>query len=40
MAPDVYHRVEDKSSATHFDAEEGFDVGEPQLPLRIFTRAG
>ena len=40
MAPYIYYRVEDKLSATHFDEEEAFDMGEPQLPLRMFTRPG
>ncbi len=40
MALYVYYRVHDKLSATRFDEEDGFDVGEPQLLFRMFTRPG
>lgn len=38
MAPDKYYRVQDNSSATHFDKEKGFVAGDPQLQLRMFPR--
>ena len=36
MAPSEYYRVHDSSSATHFDEENGFVAGDPELPLRMF----
>ena len=38
MAPHKYYRVHDNSSATHFDEENGFVAGDPQLLLRMFPR--
>ena len=38
MAPYKYYRVHDNSSATHFDEENGFVAGDPELPLRMFPR--
>lgn len=38
MAPYIYYRVHDSSSATHFDKEHGFVAGDHQLRLRMFPR--
>ncbi|KAK0506908.1 hypothetical protein JMJ35_010608 [Cladonia borealis] len=36
-APLKYYRVQDDSSATHFDEENGFFAGDIQLQLRMFS---
>ena len=38
MAPHEYYRVHDESSATHFDEENSFVAGDPELPLKMFHR--
>ena len=37
-APLNYYRVQCSSSATHFNEEDGFFAGDPELPLRMFPR--
>lgn len=37
VAPVKYYRVQDNSSATHFNEEDGFIAGDPELQLRMFT---
>ena len=38
MAPLKYYRVQDNSSATYFDVDDGFVAGDPELPVRMFPR--
>ena len=36
VAPYKYYRVQDNSSATHFDDENGFIAGDSELPVKMF----